>query len=146
MSLKMFTPEGYGLPKEMLKQSQTFAVKYGALIEQYHSLDDLPKHVDVVYTTRWQTTGSSKSDPSWTKYFRPFSVTQELMMQVSKPSGTVFMHDLPAVRGEDVSSEVLEGPQSIAFHQAHNKLFGAMAALEWCVLGVNTPQAEIAMA
>jgi len=142
MSLKMFTPEGYGLPTEMLKLSQMFAVKYSALVEQYHSLDDLPKDVDVVYTTRWQTTGSSKCDPNWAKYFRPFSVTQKLMMHVSKPSGTVFMHDLPAVRGEDVSSEVLDGHQSIAFHQAHNKLFGAMAVLEWCILDMKTPQNE----
>lgn len=45
------------------------------------------------------------------------------------------MHDLPAVREEDVSSDVLDGVQSIAFRQARNKLYSAMAVLEWCVLG-----------
>lgn len=139
MELILLTPQGYGLPPDILQQSQIFARKYGASIEQHSHLDSLPRDVDVIYTTRWQTTGSSKCDSDWKESFKPFTVTQALVERVSKPSGTVFMHDLPAVRGEDVTSEVLDGPQSIAFHQAHNKLFGSMAVLEWCILG---PQAS----
>lgn len=133
MRLTLFTPPGYGLRQEVLDQSLTLACRQGSSIEEYHSLDRLPTNVDVVYTTRWQTTGSLKQDPNWRESFKPFSVTPDLMARVSKPSGTVFMHDLPAVRGEDVHSEVLDGPQSIAFHQAHNKLYSAMAVLEWCI-------------
>lgn len=133
--LTLLTPEGYGLPRGILAQSHNFAKQYGACIEQYHTLDALPENVDVVYTTRWQTTGSTKDDPDWKERFKPFSVTQAILAQASKPSGTIVMHDLPAVRGEDIVSEVLDGPQCIAFHQAHNKLFGAMAVLEWCILG-----------
>lgn len=133
MRLTVFTPIGYGLPGEVLQQSQAFALQHGAQVEEHHNLDCLPRDVDIVYTTRWQTTGSFKADPNWKEHFKPFSVTQSLMDYVSKPSGTIFMHDLPAVRGEDVSSEVLDGPQSIAFHQARNKLFSAMAVLEWCL-------------
>jgi len=138
IKLTLLTPEGYGLPQEVLEQSQLFARQHAACIEQCHTLDTLPKNVDVVYTTRWQTTGSTKADSNWREMFKPFSVTLAIMDQVSKASGTIFMHDLPAVRGEDVVSEVLDGPQSIALHQAHNKLFGAMAVLEWCVVGYNT--------
>lgn len=134
MRLTLITPEGYGLPPEILQQSHVFAQRYGAKIEQLHNLDQLAEHVDVVYTTRWQTTGSAKADPNWKERFRPYRVTHELMERVSKPSGTIFMHDLPAIRGEDVESTVLDGSQSIAFHQAHNKLFSAMATLEWCIL------------
>jgi ornithine carbamoyltransferase len=134
MSLTLLTPEGYGLPQEIFAQSQMFARRYSARVEQYHCLDHLPRKVDVVYTARWQTTGSSKSDPNWRERFTPFGVTQDLMAFVSKPAGTIFMHDLPAVRNEDVASEVLDGRQSIAFQQAGNKLFGAMAVLEWCLL------------
>jgi ornithine carbamoyltransferase len=56
-----------------------------------------------------------------------------MMEQVSKPSGTIFLHDLPAMRGQEVLDEVLDGPQSYAFLQARNKLTSAMAILEWCV-------------
>jgi ornithine carbamoyltransferase len=133
MRLSLFTPEGYGMPQDVLNQALAQASKQGSVIEEFHSLDDLPSNVDIVYTTRWQTTGSSKPDPNWRSRFAPFSVTQALMARVSKPSGTVFMHDLPAVRGEDVESAVLDGPQSIAFCQAQNKLFSAMAVLEWCI-------------
>lgn len=133
MKLTLLTPEGYGVPQEIFAQSQVFARTCAACIEQYHSIDCLPKGVDIVYTARWQTTGSTKKDPQWREKFEPFKVTQELMNHVSRPTGTIFMHDLPAVRGEDVTNEVLDGPQSIAFHQAKNKLFGAMAVLEWCM-------------
>jgi ornithine carbamoyltransferase len=130
MRLTLLTPEGYGLPQEIFAQAQI-----SSLIEEYHNLDYLPKNVDVVYTTRWQTTGSTKNDPQWREKFEPFRVTQKLMNRVSKSAETIFMHDLPAVRGEDVTDEVLDGSQSIAFHQAKNKLFSAMAVLEWCILG-----------
>jgi aspartate carbamoyltransferase catalytic subunit len=55
------------------------------------------------------------------------------MERVSKSSETVFMHDLPAMRGQDVLSEVLDGPSSIVFKQAQNKVYAAMAVLEWCI-------------
>ncbi|GHO64165.1 ornithine carbamoyltransferase [Ktedonobacter sp. SOSP1-52] len=135
MKLTLLTPKGYELPEEMYKQARVFASKHGASIEEYHTLDALPGSADIVYTTRWQTTGSSKANPNWREHFWPFSVTPTLMKRVAKSTRTIFMHDLPAVRNEEVAPEVLDGPQSIAFHQAHNKLFGAMATLEWCILG-----------
>jgi ornithine carbamoyltransferase len=93
----------------------------------------LPKNVDVVYTTRWQTMGVPKADPDWQSMFKPYGVTQQMMMRVSKPAGTIFLHDLPAVRGAEVSDEVLDGPQSLAFRQAYHKMTSAMAVLKWCV-------------
>lgn len=135
MKLTLLTPDGYGLPEDIRSQAQIFAAQCGTSLEEYHTLDALPGGVDVVYTARWQTTGSSKADPDWRAHFQPFRVTQTLMERVTKPSGTIFMHDLPAVRNEEVDPEVLDGSQSIAFRQAHNKLFGAMAVLEWCIRG-----------
>jgi len=77
--------------------------------------------------------GVQKSDPNWMEKFEPYRVTQKLMGYVSKSSGTIFMHDLPAVRGAEVMAEVLDGPQSVAFRQAENKLPSAMAVLSWCL-------------
>jgi ornithine carbamoyltransferase len=134
--LTVVTPQGYGLDQTILAKAQEFSREYGATIRHHHAIDDVPTGVDVVYTTRWQTTGTSKADPLWKEHFKPFSVTTALMKKVSKPNVTVFMHDLPAIRGEEVEDGVLDGRQSIAFRQARHKLFSAMAALEWCLLGI----------
>jgi len=125
MRLTLLTPEGYGLTSSVLKQA-------GSAVEQHHDISRVRDKFDVVYTTRWQTMGAPKPDSDWKEKFKPYSVTQDFMQRFSKDD-TVFMHDLPAVRGDDVMSEVLDGPQSIAFRQARHKLTSAMAVLEWCV-------------
>jgi len=135
MRLTLVTPEGYGLPESTLNKARFSAEQTGSCVDQYHGLHNLPTQVDAVYTSRWQTMGEPKADPEWEEKFDPYKVTAELMAQVSKPSGTIFLHDLPAVRGGDVSDEVLDGPQSHAFRQAQHKLSGAMAVLDWCLKG-----------
>lgn len=135
MRLTLVTPEGYGLPRETHEAAGAFARRSGATVEEHHDVETLPRGVDVVYTTRWQTMGAPKADPDWQMKFEPFRVTRELMSRVSKPSGTIFLHDLPAIRGSEVVDEVLDGPQSLAFRQALHKLTGAMAVLKWCAAG-----------
>lgn len=134
MKLTIVTPEEYGLPADVVAQAQQVAEQFGSSIEQHYNMDDITP-VDVVYTTRWQTMGVPHPDPNWRDKFWPYSVTTDVMERVSKPSGTIFMHDLPAVRGEDVQDEVLDGPQSWAWRQANHKMFSAMAVLEWCLDG-----------
>ena len=133
MRLTLVTPEGYGLDAAALEAASALAKDRGSVVEQHHRADALPRGVDVVYTTRWQTMGVPKSDPDWRDKFAPYSVTEDLMREVSKPSGTIFLHDLPAVRGAEVVDEVLDGPQSLAFRQARHKMNSAMAVLAWCV-------------
>ncbi|HVF42748.1 MAG TPA: hypothetical protein VM936_07050 [Pyrinomonadaceae bacterium] len=133
MRLTLVTPEGYGLPDGQLRAAASLAGGRGSVVEQHHRMDALPRGVDVVYTTRWQTMGVPKSDPDWRERFAPYGVTQDVMRGVSKPSGTIFLHDLPAVRGAEVVDEVLDGPQSLAFRQARHKMTSAMAVLAWCV-------------
>jgi ornithine carbamoyltransferase len=126
--LHLRTPPGYGLTADVLARASAHAARCGSSIVERHDADDLPE-ADVVYTTRWETTGTTKPDPDWRKVFAPFQVTTDVWR--SSPRA-VFMHDLPAHRGEEVTAEVLDGPHSIAFAQAENKLYSAMAALEWC--------------
>jgi ornithine carbamoyltransferase len=132
MKLTLVTPEGYGLPYDILERADKLGRPSGSVVEQHHDVNSLPAGVDVVYTTRWQTMGVPKSDPDWLKRFEPFRVTQEMLAAVSKPAGTIFLHDLPAIRGSEVVDEVLDGPQSLAFRQARHKLTSAMAVLKWC--------------
>lgn len=133
MRLTLVTPEGYGLPPAVLERAAEHAARSGARCAQHHDLDRLPEAVEVVYTSRWQTMGVVKGgDPHWRHRFLPYAVTPALMAAVSKRD-TVFLHDLPAMRGEDVADEVLDGPQSLAWRQARHKMWSAMAVLEWCL-------------
>lgn len=133
--LTLLTPAGYGLDPSVLAQARAFATLSNASVTESHCPDALPAGVEVVYTTRWQTTGTAKADPEWRLAFRPFRVTRQLMQDTSGPlRPAVFLHDLPAVRGEEVDAAVLDGPQSLAFRQAENKMYAAMAVLDWCIL------------
>lgn len=129
VEFELRTPPGYGLAAPVLERAARQAARSGAALRELHTMDGLPGGFDVVYTTRWQTTGTSKPDPRWREVFAPFQVRAELWEGSPK---AVFMHDLPAHRGEEVTAEVLDGPMSIAFDQAENKMHSAMAVLEWC--------------
>lgn len=127
--LELRTPPGYGLDPTVLRHAVDNASRSGASVAEFHSMDGAADGFDAIYTTRWQTTGTSKPDPNWRDVFAPFQVTSALW---DKSPNAVFLHDLPAHRGEDVTAEVLDGPHSLAFDQAGNKMYAAMAVLEWC--------------
>jgi ornithine carbamoyltransferase len=126
--LHLRTPPGYGLPERYLRRAAENAERAGSSVEQRHDMARLPE-VDVVYTTRWQTTGTTKPDPRWREVFAPFRVDRAVL---ATSPGAVFLHDLPAHRGDEVTAEVLDGPCSLAFDQAENKYHSARAVLEWC--------------
>ncbi|HKG20383.1 MAG TPA: ornithine carbamoyltransferase [Blastocatellia bacterium] len=133
MQLTVVTPQGYGLPDDFMHRVIDQGRRNGTVITQTHDLTSLPRSVDVVYTTRWQTMGVPKEDLNWREKFEPYRVTPAFMAEVSKRAGTIFLHDLPAIRGNEVVDEVLDGPNSVAFRQAQHKLTSAMAVLSWCL-------------
>jgi ornithine carbamoyltransferase len=128
--LSLVCPPGYGLPKQL---ADTLSDLSGGrhLVTQYESFDEVTGPVDALYTSRWQTMGVPKPDPNWLWAFKPYRVNVALLERFSGP-GTVFLHDLPAVRGQEVEDAVLDGPSSRAWRQAHHKMTAAMAVLEWC--------------
>ncbi|WP_436520721.1 ornithine carbamoyltransferase [Actinoplanes sp. HUAS TT8] len=128
--LEIRTPQGYGVPAGVLERTRGYGVNTGFSVNEAHDLENLPRDFDVIYTTRWQTTGTTKADPRWREQFAPFQVQQELW---ARSPGAVFMHDLPAHRGDEVTGEVLDGPASIAFDQAEMKMYSAMAVLCWAL-------------
>ncbi|MFE6777458.1 ornithine carbamoyltransferase [Streptomyces sp. NPDC057702] len=127
--LELRTPPGYGLDARTLRRAGEYAKASGAHVREVHTMTDPPRDADVLYTTRWRTTGTTKPDTGWREVFAPFQVTSALW---EASPDAVFLHDLPAHRGEDVTAEVLDGPHSLAFDQAENKMYAAMAVLEWC--------------
>jgi ornithine carbamoyltransferase/carbamoyltransferase len=125
-SVTFMTPAGFGLPPDVLAGARAAAAARGTSVTEVHSMAELPEQVDIVYTTRWQTTGTTKR-PGWRQAFRPFYVDAALMQRWPD---AWFMHDLPAHRGDEVAGDVLDGPRSLAWLQARMKLTSAMAVLE----------------
>ncbi|GHF69369.1 ornithine carbamoyltransferase [Streptomyces mashuensis] len=128
--LTVVTPPGYGMPDEVLPLVEEIGGSTHG-VTQTHDLASVDRTVDAVYTARWQTMGVQHADQEWMKAFLPYQVTTGLLDRLSKDD-TIFMHDLPAMRGEEVVDEVLDGPRSRAWRQAYHKMTAAMAVLEWC--------------
>lgn len=132
VELWLCTPPGYEVAGDVTALGRRQAEASAATLREVTAVTDVPAGMDVVYTTRWQTTGTRKPDPDWRTRFEPLRVDAAVM---GRHPDAVFMHDLPAHRGEEVAAAVLDGPASIAFAQAEYKLYGAMAVLEWCLRG-----------
>ena len=90
------------------------------------------KAADCVVTDTWVSMGQTDA-PRRKKILAPFAVDAKLMSKAAK--GAIFMHCLPAYRGHEVTQEVLEGPQSVVFDEAENRLHAQKAILAWCLGG-----------
>jgi len=88
-------------------------------------------NADVVYTDVWASMGQENEAAEREKAFKPFQV-DDALMKAAKPSA-VFLHCLPAHRGEEVTAEVLDGPQSLVIPQAANRLHFQKALLLWLI-------------
>ncbi|NQY75370.1 MAG: ornithine carbamoyltransferase, partial [Candidatus Margulisbacteria bacterium] len=88
---------------------------------------DAIKNADIVYTDVWASMGQENSKKERAEAFQNFCITPELFALAKKDA--IFMHCLPAHRGEEVSADVVDGPQSVIFDQAENRLHAQKALL-----------------
>jgi ornithine carbamoyltransferase len=86
---------------------------------------------DVLYTDVWASMGQEAEAEARKKVFRPFQINDELL--ATAPDHAMVFHCLPAHRGEEITESVMEGPQSVVFDQAENRMWLQMALLEWLV-------------
>jgi ornithine carbamoyltransferase len=126
-SFAIASPDGYSLPEPALRLIRDAAAKNGARIDTYTVPEDAVRGADVVYTDVWASMGQEDSVSQRKEAFAGYTVTTK-MMGLAKP-GAIFMHDLPAHRGEEVTDEVIEGAQSVVFDQAENRLHAQKAIL-----------------
>ena len=87
------------------------------------------KDADVVYTDVWASMGQESEADERQRIFAPYQVNSQLM--ASAPDKCLFMHDLPARRSMEVTDDVIDGPNSIAFQQAENRMHLAKGLLVW---------------
>lgn len=133
--LNLYMPGKYSLDELTAERCAGRFRANGGQLNVYHAVPSDIEKADVVYGTRWRTMGVGHPDPDWKDDFLPFQISTGLFERVSEKNG-VFMHDLPAVREEDVASAVLDGPQSIAWDQAYCKQIAAKAALIFSQVGI----------
>ena len=124
-SLDAATPKG----REPANKYVERARQEGASITLRHEPELAAQNADCVYTDAWVSMGQEDTTPGH-NVFAPYQVNAALMMH-AKPSA-LFMHDLPAHRGEEVTDEVMDGTQSVVFDQAENRLHAQKSILEWC--------------
>lgn len=110
------------------EEVKALSEKSGSKVQRLETAQEAVKDVDVVYCDSWMSYGIAKDEEeSRKKMFLPFQVTGELM-KLAKPDA-IFMNCLPAARGMEQTAEVIDGPQSVVFDQAENRLHAQKAML-----------------
>ncbi len=127
MSMTIATPEGYEINDPMMRHIRFLGEKTGACIDTCADPLEAVAGADVVYTDVWTSMGQEDTHHQRMEAFAGYTVTNAMLAR-AKP-GAIFMHDLPAHRGEEVADEVIEGPQSVVFDQAENRLHAQKAVL-----------------
>jgi ornithine carbamoyltransferase len=127
MEFRFASPEGYGLPETTVARARELADGSGGSVACLHDPDEAVKGALVVYTDVWASMGQEEESAARQEAFQGYEVDTRLM-SLAAPEA-IFMHDLPAHRGEEVSAEVIEGPQSVVFDQAENRLHAQKAVL-----------------
>jgi ornithine carbamoyltransferase len=126
MNVTIGSPKGYTPSDEMMKKAKALSKKYGTTLEVVHEPAEAVKDADVIYTDTFFSMGQEKSKEK-EDALMPFQVNKALLAHAK--SDVIVMHCLPAHRDEELTSEVMDGPHSVVFDQAENRLHAQKAIL-----------------
>ncbi|MBW3664025.1 MAG: ornithine carbamoyltransferase [Actinobacteria bacterium] len=126
MQVRVAHPEGYAPNSDVVDRARRIAGSDDAVVVTTDP-DDGVDGADVVYTDVWASMGQESEAEQRAGVFAPYRVDQRLMDAAA--SGGIFLHCLPAHRGEEVADEVIDGPASHVFDQAENRLHAQKALL-----------------
>jgi len=121
-------PPGYEPDAAIMRDAKISAAETGAELSLSNDPKKAVKDADIVYTDVWASMGQEKEHEARVKAFNGYEVNAKLM-KLARPDALV-MHCLPAHRGEEISAEVIDGPQSVVFDQAENRLHTQKAIME----------------
>jgi ornithine carbamoyltransferase len=124
--MRVATPKGFSLPADVAQAAERIAVQ-GAELKQYVDPKEAVKGADAIYTDVWTSMGQEVEYAERTKIFSRYQVNDAMMARAMP--GALFMHCLPAHRGQEVTDEVIESSISVAFDQAENRLHAQKAML-----------------
>jgi len=132
MNIRVATPKDHRPDEGILAKAQEIAKAKGCTIEVLSNPFQAVEGADVVYTDTWVSMGQEKEKEERERLFLPYQVNDKLAEKANKDY--IFMHCLPAHRGLEVSAEVMDGPHSVVFDQAENRMH-AQEAILVAVLG-----------
>jgi len=125
-TLRLACPEGYLPDRRVLERARA---EGGRNIFIVSDPREAVASADAINTDVWASMGQEEEADTRRKVFAPYQVNADLLSHA--PRHALVMHCLPAHREEEISTEVLEGPHSVVFDQAENRLYFQMALLEW---------------
>jgi ornithine carbamoyltransferase len=126
LNVRVATPRGYEPDRAIVEQASHLARRNGVLIEIVNDAATAARGADAIYTDVWASMGSEHEAAERRRAFAGFRVTSELLREAP---GALVMHCLPAHRGEEIDADVIDGPQSVVFDQAENRLHAQQALL-----------------
>ena len=127
MNFKIASPQGYEVTENILNTAREYAARSGSTITCTQSPPEAVHEADIVYTDVWTSMGQEAESRQRLEVFSGYQVDTRLLSMARKDA--IFMHDLPAHRGEEVTDDVMDGPQSVVFDQAENRMHAQNALL-----------------
>jgi ornithine carbamoyltransferase len=126
-SIAVATPHGYAPLPDVIKAARAIAKKTGAIIEVTEDPISACTGANAIYTDVWASMGQEEQAVKRAKIFLPYQVNKKLFALAA--SDAVFMHCLPAHRGEEVAADVIDSPRSVIYDQAENRMHVQKAIL-----------------
>lgn len=120
MDIYAATPSGYGCDGTIIEEAKQAAAKSGSKVVITTDPEEAVKAADVIYTDTWISMGQEAEKEMRVKLFMPYQVNEKLFSKAKDDA--VFLHCLPAYRGLEVTEGVIDGPNSVVFDEAENRL------------------------
>jgi ornithine carbamoyltransferase len=127
MNFTIASPQGYEIPSDVFAEAISIAKETGASLRQSEDPHEAVLDATVIYTDTWTSMGQEVEAEKRRKVFPPYQVNSHLVSEAD-PS-VIVMHCLPAHRGEEITDEVADGPHSVIFQQAENRMHAQKAIL-----------------
>ena len=127
MDISIAAPVEYQPDYAVIQKAKAIAAKKGSKVEVTEDPVRAARNADAIYTDVWASMGQEEEQMIREKQFSKFQVNEELFSNAK--SDAIFMHCLPAHRGEEVTAEVIDGKQSVVFQQAENRLHAQKALM-----------------
>ena len=131
MHIRIASPKGYEPDNRITEIARQKAIETGAAIEIMEDPFEAVDNADVVYTDVWTSMGQEEEEGKRKSMFKKYRINRELMKKAK--GDAIILHCLPAHRGEEITDEMMESPQSVVFDQAENRLHMQKALLEMLI-------------